>query len=100
MNYDEHEPLDILNRAKQKVEEGRLEYNLKRFINDEFEKRREWFVVTYQGYDAKQGLHKVRMNNGSVIYAQAKSIPGSVSIGSILVAFRSSGSYTRLFMPL
>lgn len=87
-------------RVMLQLEQSRYERQLKKLIDDEFQKRREWFIVSYQGYDASCGLHKVKRQDGTVIYAQAQSIPGSVGVGSTLVAFCQSGSRARLFMPL
>ncbi|MBD2628021.1 hypothetical protein [Trichormus variabilis] len=100
MNYDNYNSYDAEESLEQQAEKNRTDHRLKQWMNDEFEKRREWFEVKYQGYDAHNGLHRVQKVDGSVIYAQAKSIPGGIGQGDTLVAFCPSGSFPRLFMPL
>jgi len=100
MSQNEYECPNLLEKLKQRADLNTFERALKQSINDELDKRREWFVVTYEGYDMSNGLHKVKTIDGSIIYAQAKSIPSSVGIGSSIIAFCPSGRYARLFVPL
>jgi hypothetical protein len=98
MRQDDHEPL--VEKLIQNLDQARLERVIKQIIKDELNNHREWFLVTYEGYDVTNGLYKVKKSDGSIIYAQAKSMPSSVSLGSNLVAFVSSGRFARLFVPL
>lgn len=100
MRNDDNNPPDPQEIVRQTLHASLLEDSLKQTIDDEFEKRREWFMVTYQGYDSSRGLHKIKKIDGSIMYAQVKSMPSSVSIGSSLVAFCSRGRYAQLFLPL
>ena len=94
MREDEHNS-PLLEKTIQQAELKSFERAIKRIVNDELDKHREWFVVTYEGFDTSNGLHKVKTVDGSIIYAQAKSIPSSVSIGSSLVAFCQQGRYAK-----
>jgi len=100
MRQHEHESSNLFEKLKQRADLNNFESAIKRIINDELEKRREWFIVTYEGFDTSNGLHKVKTIDGSLIYARAKSMPSSVGIGSSLVAFCPSGRYAQLFLPL
>jgi hypothetical protein len=100
MRQDENDSSNIFERLKQRADLNSFESAIKRIISDELDNRREWFVVTYEGFDTSNGLYKVKKIDGSIIYAQAKSIPSSVIIGASLVAFCPSGRYARLFLPL
>jgi hypothetical protein len=100
MRQDEHDSSNLFERLKQRADLNSFESSIKRIISDELDNRREWFVVTYEGFDASNGLYKVKKIDGSIIYAQVKSMPSSVSIGSSLVAFCSRGRYAQLFLPL
>ena len=89
---------------KWQQEKSKLEYELKQLkqhVNEALEARREWFIVTYQGYDADHRLHRVAKRDGSIISAKAQFMPESIGIGSTLIAFcPSESSFARLLMPL
>jgi len=49
MRQHEHESSNLFEKLKQRADLNNFESAIKRIINDELEKRREWFIVTYEG---------------------------------------------------
>lgn len=91
-------PRDVKELAKLNSIENHNNRIIKQMLKNEWEAKREWFDVIYEGRDVESGLYKVKTKIGnSVLYSNAKSIPGSIRKGSSLIAFLPPGSsYVRL----